>query len=136
MRAVDPDTDRRSNVRYALTGQFSKDGTFVINAYTGEIYLTRPLDRDEPWGRPVWNFNVLAYDEPGTDESLTGYAEVRVMPNDVNDNPPVFNRNFLVGKVPEHSASGEGVSTCPVCVSSYSDCVPGCVQYLLCRRFV
>ena len=74
--------------------------------------MTRPLDRDLPRGRPVWNFNVLAHDEavggvggPGQ-PSLTGYAEVRVVLRDVNDNAPVFDRRRLVGKVAEHSRAG------------------------------
>ena len=49
---------------------------------------------------------ISAYDEPGSEQSLTGYAEVRVMPKDINDNVPVFNRNFLVGHVAEHSEQG------------------------------
>ena len=65
------------------------------------------LDRDQSRGRPVWNFNVLAHDEPDMFQpSLTGYAEVRVMPKDINDNAPVFDRNRLVGKIPEHSRAG------------------------------
>jgi len=108
VRAVDPDTDRDSNIRYSLSGQFATDGTFRINRATGEIFLTRSLDRDHPRGRPVWNFNVLAHDEVGSGQpSLTGYAEVRVMPRDINDNSPVFDRNRLVGKVAEHSNAGE-----------------------------
>ena len=96
-------------------GQFADDGTFVINEHTGEIYATKALDRDPPRGRPVWNFNVLAHDEMngaasfgliGLVESLTGYAEVRVIPRDVNDNVPVFDKNPLTGRVPEHSKAG------------------------------
>ena len=76
------------------------------------MYLTRKLDRDHPLGRPVWNFNVLAHDEPDSIQpSLTGYAEVRVMPKDINDNSPVFDRNRLVGKVQEHSRAGMTVLT-------------------------
>lgn len=118
VRATDLDVDRRSPIRYAVTGQFADDGTFIINSHTGEVYVTRGLDRDPPRGRPVWNFNVLAHDE-GDDggrtvsgqPSLTGYAEVRVIPRDVNDNPPVFDRNRLVGKVPEHSRPGASLSS-------------------------
>jgi Cadherin domain len=113
VRATDPDVDRRSAIRYAVTGQFADDGTFIIDAHTGEIFVTRGLDRDAPRGRPVWNFNVLAHDEAGNNgllgsnqPSLAGYAEVRVMPRDINDNPPVFDRNRLVGRVPEHSRAG------------------------------
>jgi len=105
--------NRKSRVRYAVTGQFADDGTFIIRAHTGEVYVTRALDRDMPRGRPVWNFNVLAHDEAvdGVDgtvqPSLTGYAEVRVVLQDVNDNAPVFDRSRLVGKVTEHSRAGK-----------------------------
>lgn len=112
MRATDPDIDRRSTIRYAVTGQFADDGTFIINPHTGEVYVTRGLDRDAPRGRPIWNFNVLAHDEVGDSGTgsgqppLTGYAEVRVMPRDVNDNVPVFDKNRLVGRVLEHCRPG------------------------------
>jgi len=55
--------DRNSHIRYGLTGQFADDGTFIVNEHTGEIYVTKALDRDLPGGRQVWNFNVLAHDE-------------------------------------------------------------------------
>lgn len=107
VRATDPDVDRKSRIRYGLTGQFVDDGTFMINEHTGEITLTRSLDRDYPRGRPIWNFNVLAHDESDNfQQSLTGYAEVRIIPRDVNDNAPVFDRNRLIGRVPEHSRAG------------------------------
>lgn len=126
MRATDPDVDRNSHIRYSLMGQFADDGTFVINEHTGEIHTTRALDRDPPRGRPVWNFNVLAHDEidgssglglgiggsrsdGDSSESLTGYAEVRVIPRDINDNAPVFDRNRLIGRVPEHSRAGNKI---------------------------
>ena len=83
----------------------------MIQEHTGEIYVTRSLDRDNPRGRSVWNFNVLAHDEVGTHQpSLTGYAEVRVMPRDINDNAPVFDRNRLVGNVPENSRASKYTS--------------------------
>ena len=107
MRAEDPDVDRQSNIRYGLTGQFSVSGYFKINEITGDIYVTRKLDRDKPHGRGVWNFNVLAHDEPGSGQSLTGYAVVQVRPRDINDNAPVFDTNRLEGSVREHSRAGK-----------------------------
>ena len=46
--------------------------------------MTKPLDRDKPHGRDTWSFNVLAYDEPGSGQSLTGYAIIKVKPKDNN----------------------------------------------------
>ena len=63
VHATDPDVERRSSLHYGLTGQFADDGTFVVNEHSGEVFLTRPLDRDPPRGRSLWNFNVLAHDE-------------------------------------------------------------------------
>lgn len=106
VHAEDPDIDRRSNIRYSLTGQFADQGYFTINEVTGDIYVTKRLDRDKPGGRAVWNFNVLAHDEPGSGQSLTGYAIVQVKPKDINDNAPEFDSNRLVGRVLEHSRAG------------------------------
>ena len=106
MSATDPDDNRKSNIRYRLTGQFAKDGTFDIDPITGQIYLKKKLDRDEPNGRPVWNFNVLATDEPMSPKALTGYAEVRIYPKDINDNAPIFDQPRLKGEVNENSAPG------------------------------
>ncbi len=106
VQAQDPDIDRRSNIRYSLTGQFADEGYFTINEVTGDIYVTKKLNRDKPAGRATWNFNVLAYDEPGSGQSLTGYAIVQVKPMDINDNAPVFDTNRLVGRVLEHSRAG------------------------------
>ena len=58
---------------------------------------------------------MLAHDEAVSavsgpvQPSLSGYAEVRVVLRDVNDNAPVFNRSRLVGKVAEHSSAGNAL---------------------------
>ena len=54
---------------------------------------------------------MLAYDEPRSGHSLTGYAIVKVMPKDINDNAPVFDTNRLQGRIPEHSRRGVSVLT-------------------------
>ena len=111
VHAEDPDINRRSNLKYGLTGQFYNEGYFTINEITGDVYITKKLDRDKPNGRAMWSFNVLAYDEPGSGQSLTGYAVVKVRPKDINDNSPKFDANRLRGKVPEHSRAGNIVAT-------------------------
>ncbi len=113
MNAEDPDINRRSNIRYGLTGQFYNEGYFTINEITGDVYITKRLDRDKPNGRAMWSFNVLAHDEPGSGQSLTGYAVVKVKPKDINDNAPRFDTNRLEGKVPEHSRAGEEIQRFP-----------------------
>ena len=54
----------------------------------------------------MYQFNVIAEDEPDTPGSLFGYAYVKVLPEDINDNSPVFDSRELVGSVAEHSPAG------------------------------
>jgi hypothetical protein len=80
---------------------------FSINKDTGAISINGELDRDKPNGREVYQFTVLAIDEPAADSHLTGYATVQVFPLDINDNRPQFDPNSLIGVVNEMSAPGE-----------------------------
>jgi len=54
----------------------------------------------------VYQFNVIVEDEPDTGNPLYGYAYVKVMPEDINDNAPMFKEEDLQGSVPEHSKKG------------------------------
>ncbi|KAJ8965456.1 hypothetical protein NQ317_001461, partial [Molorchus minor] len=78
--ATDGDKDRPQNIVYFLTGQGidpdnPANSKFDINRTTGEIFVLKPLDRDQPNGRPQWRFTVFAQDEGG--EGLVGYADVQ-----------------------------------------------------------
>ena len=79
--ATDGDKDRKHNIVYFLTGQGidteqPEQSKFDINKTTGEIFVLKPLDRDQPNGRPQWRFTVFAQDEGGN--GLVGYADVQV----------------------------------------------------------
>ena len=98
MTATDGDKDREHNIVYFLTGQGidaeqPDQSKFDINRTTGEIYVLKPLDRDEPGGRPQWRFTVFAQDDGGN--GLVGYADVQVNLKDINDNAPLFPQGKL-----------------------------------------
>ncbi|AWP15835.1 putative neural-cadherin-like [Scophthalmus maximus] len=108
--ATDPDQEAdQTAVRYSLHGQ-GAGGEFTIDERTGRIYAQRRLDREE---RPAWRFLVLATDEGGA--GLTGFADVLLEVQDVNDNAPFFPCPALqvdgcfVGQVPENSAADTSV---------------------------
>ncbi|OAF68023.1 hypothetical protein A3Q56_04241, partial [Intoshia linei] len=101
VKATDPDIERNSEIVYALTGQFA-ESAFNIDKYSGNIYLLKPLDRDKPFGRPIYNVNVLAYDEPNSSFSMVGYSEIRIILTDINDNEPQFNLKRLDGYIMEN----------------------------------
>ncbi|XP_048742923.2 neural-cadherin-like isoform X4 [Ostrea edulis] len=107
VRATDPDIHRnpRNEIEYSLSQDDAViNSLFTINKNTGAISINGELDRDKPNGREVYQFTVLAIDEPTADSHLTGYATVQVFPLDINDNSPQFDPNSLIGVVNEMSA--------------------------------
>ncbi|XP_043475146.1 neural-cadherin isoform X3 [Leptopilina heterotoma] len=112
--ATDGDKDRPQNIVYFLTGQGidpdnPANSKFDINRTTGEIFVLKPLDRDQPNGRPQWRFTVFAQDEGG--EGLVGYADVQVNLKDINDNAPTFPQGVYFGNVTENGTAGMVVMT-------------------------
>lgn len=109
MFATDKDVSRQTNFRFNISGYGTSppDQIFTIEPETGKIFLRRKLDRDLPYGRDVYQFNVIAEDEPDTPGALFGYAYVKVRPKDINDNDPKFDSKGLQGSVAEHSPAGE-----------------------------
>ncbi|XP_029159355.1 protein dachsous [Nylanderia fulva] len=90
--ATDPDTTPSLLIRYVL-GQNSND-LFEINARTGELYLVRRLDYETQQRHGLL---IRALDGAGLSANLSLSVEVQ----DVNDNPPVFERNEYHVDVPE-----------------------------------
>ncbi|KDR14826.1 Neural-cadherin [Zootermopsis nevadensis] len=112
--ATDGDKDRPQNIVYFLTGQGidadnPSNSKFDINRTTGLIFVLKPLDRDQPNGRPQWRFTVFAQDEGG--EGLVGYADVQVNLKDINDNAPIFPQGIYFGNVTENGTAGMVVMT-------------------------
>ncbi|MGH0141278.1 UNVERIFIED_CONTAM: hypothetical protein FKN15_078002, partial [Acipenser sinensis] len=105
--ATDPDQEAdQSALRYSLHGQ-GANSEFTIEELTGKIYAQKKLDREE---RSVWRFLVLATDENGA--GLTGFADVIVEVQDVNDNHPVFLcavDGCFIGHVPENSPADTSI---------------------------
>lgn len=90
--ATDPDVVPSHPIRYAL-GQNSND-LFGIDARSGELYLSRRLDYETQQRHGLL---IRALDGGGLSANLSLSVEVQ----DVNDNPPVFERNEYHVEVPE-----------------------------------
>ncbi|XP_074646658.1 neural-cadherin-like [Tubulanus polymorphus] len=104
VKATDID-EKSPQITYYLVGQYADQNVFRIDA-DGKIYQMKPLDREGPIGASIYDFNVRA-----SDGLHSGYAEVRVSVNDVNDNAPAFNPNKLHGFVEEGANRGTPVLT-------------------------
>ncbi|XP_037085943.1 neural-cadherin-like isoform X3 [Pollicipes pollicipes] len=112
--AKDKDVERPADIVYFLTGQgidqhHPRNSMFTVNKTSGEIFVTKPLDRDMPNGRPKWRFTVFAQDEGG--DGLVGYAEVQVNLKDINDNAPIFPKGIYRGNVTENGTKEMMVMT-------------------------
>lgn len=113
MSATDGDRDRPQNIVYFLTDQGTggkNERFFSINSQTGEIFVEKPLDRDQPHGQPQYQFTVYAEDEGGHN-GLVGYADVIVKLKDINDNDPFFPNNVYIGNVSERGVAEQAVMT-------------------------
>jgi len=83
--------------------------------------VLKPLDRDEPSGRPQWRFTVFAQDDGGN--GLVGYADVQVNLKDINDNAPLFPSGVYYGNVTENGTAGMMVMT--MTATDYDDVEEG-----------
>lgn len=87
---------------------FLKEGDtdlFRINASTGDIFLLRPLDRENV---EEYTLTLVAMDTGSP--PLTGSGVVRVAVLDVNDHSPEFARQEYVAEVTENLPAGTWVT--------------------------
>lgn len=77
---------------------------FAINAFTGELFLIAPVDRDPPHGRDLWRLNITAETEDG--RRVNGSVTVLVRVRDINDNAPTFEAEVYRANVSENNAAG------------------------------
>lgn len=88
VQADDPDPDQE--IRYSLAQSPSERPKFHINANTGVIVTAHTFDRDEPIHEKAVYVTVQATDNgrPPLDDVCTFPVTIE----DINDNPPVFNK--------------------------------------------
>ncbi|CDW55955.1 protocadherin Fat 1 [Trichuris trichiura] len=99
VHAVDYDLGEAGTVSYSMLDSFGE--LFLLNETTGDVFLTKPLDREE---KPNYTLNVQASDN-GV-QPLSSNALIRVVVLDVNDNPPVFTQHQYNGQIPENASDG------------------------------
>lgn len=129
--ATDADTGSNAEVRYSITGAreggdscLTVDDTseclesldnvsfnlselpFVVDALTGEVSLSLPLDREKV---SVHVLEVQASDSGTPQLANTTFVVIEVL--DQNDQVPTFTRSVYYANISEYSSSGELVST-------------------------
>ncbi|XP_077427254.1 protocadherin Fat 1a isoform X3 [Vanacampus margaritifer] len=82
--STDKDQGENGVVRYSILG-----GTdhFAINAESGVVTVTKPLDREL---HPVYDVKIAARDLAENEPQLVSTVPLKITLEDVNDNPPKF----------------------------------------------
>uniref|UniRef100_A0A3B4E4W2 FAT atypical cadherin 3b n=1 Tax=Pygocentrus nattereri TaxID=42514 RepID=A0A3B4E4W2_PYGNA len=104
LQASDPDEGLNRSILYSLVD--SADNFFSIDPFSGVVILEKPLDREL---QDSYRLRVQAADQAGVPGSLSTQVDLTVMVLDVNDNPPVFQKQDYAVTVPEDVAVGTEV---------------------------
>lgn len=98
------DMDRNDGrTKYVLRGE-GAGSVFVIDEKTGNIHVTKPLDREE---KDEYRLIATATDRL-TDRALEPSSQFIIRVQDINDNPPVFDDGPYSATVSEMANIGTG----------------------------
>ena len=100
--ATDDDIGNNADIFYSIT---DNNESFLINAATGVIVTKQSLDRESV---SSYVLTLVARDKGLPSKSDT--AELVIVLNDVNDNPPVFLQPYYSGKISEDALVGTSVA--------------------------
>lgn len=90
VHSVDKDKGVNGQVRYSIVQQPNQKGTtFNVDEETGEVFTNKVFDREGEDGKQV-SVTIKAVDSG--EPSLEGVCSFTVEITDVNDNPPLFDR--------------------------------------------
>ncbi|KAJ3595420.1 hypothetical protein NHX12_004724 [Muraenolepis orangiensis] len=94
--------DRKDGrTKYVLRGE-GAGSVFVIDEKTGNIHITKPLDREE---KDEYRLIATATDRQ-TEHALEPSSQFIIRVQDINDNPPVFDGGPYSATVPEMANIG------------------------------
>ncbi|KAG7455190.1 hypothetical protein MATL_G00253960 [Megalops atlanticus] len=103
------DHDKTRSLRYSVTGPGADQpptGIFIINPISGELSVTKPLDREQ-----ISNFHLRAHAVDLNGNQVENPIDIVINVIDMNDNRPEFVHQIWNGTVPEGSKPGTFVMT-------------------------
>ncbi|KAF5893704.1 protocadherin Fat 2, partial [Clarias magur] len=100
VKAVDPDQDDNGMIKYSLLTFMN---LFKVDEISGDVSVKGNLDR-ETFLR--YDLKIEARDEAKEDPQLISVADLVVVLEDINDNPPAFVPKVYRIKVPEDAPPG------------------------------
>eukprot|EP00066_Takifugu_rubripes_P026154 XP_011615420.1 PREDICTED: cadherin-2-like [Takifugu rubripes] len=103
------DRDKNWMLRYSVTGPGADQpptGIFIINPISGQLSVTKPLDREH-----ISNFHLRAHAVDLNGNQVENPIDIVINVIDQNDNRPEFTHTVFNGSVPEGSKPGSFVMT-------------------------
>ncbi|CAK6979119.1 cadherin-2-like [Scomber scombrus] len=103
------DRDKNRLLRYSVTGPGADQpptGIFIINPISGQLSVTKPLDREH-----ISNFHLRAHAVDLNGNQVENPIDIVINVIDQNDNRPEFTHTIFNGSVPEGSKPGSFVMT-------------------------
>ncbi|NXS46723.1 CADH2 protein, partial [Balaeniceps rex] len=103
------DRDKSLSLRYSVTGPGADQpptGIFIINPISGQLSVTKPLDREQ-----IASFHLRAHAVDVNGNQVENPIDIVINVIDMNDNRPEFLHQVWNGTVPEGSKPGTYVMT-------------------------
>ncbi|KAH8372765.1 hypothetical protein KR009_004527 [Drosophila setifemur] len=128
VEAVDPDPDQE--IRYSIVQAPIERSKFFINPSSGVIHTAHTFDRDEPIHEKFVFVTVQATDNglPALDDVCTFNVTIE----DINDNPPVFNKARYDESISENAQPDAVVMS--ISASDFDDGNNSIVEYEILRE--
>ncbi|XP_078049941.1 neural-cadherin isoform X3 [Augochlora pura] len=107
VQATDEDKGVNGQVKYSIVQQPNQKGTkFTVDEETGQVSTNKVFDREGDDGKFV-SVTVKATDQG--EPSLEGVCSFTVEITDVNDNPPLFDRQRYIENVKQDASIGTNI---------------------------
>uniref|UniRef100_A0A8C9S699 Cadherin domain-containing protein n=1 Tax=Scleropages formosus TaxID=113540 RepID=A0A8C9S699_SCLFO len=100
--------DKEARIHYSITGPGADEppkGLFFMNKYSGQIFVTQPLDREKQLNK-LFFLQLFAHASASGGTPVEAPMEIIINVIDMNDNKPVFTEDTYEGSVPEATQVG------------------------------
>ncbi|XP_076002325.1 protocadherin-16 [Genypterus blacodes] len=107
VRDRDGESPEAGEVTYTVVGGTDRDGTFVVDRVTGDVYLARPLDYERD-ARYTLQIEVDDFSQAPPSSTL---VQLDIDVEDSNDHAPQFPEDPVTIVIPESMESGSSIYT-------------------------
>lgn len=107
VRLSDRETSEKGEVTYTVVGGTDREGTFVVDRLTGDVYLARPLDYERD-ARYTLKIEVDDFSQAPPSSTLV-HLDIDV--EDSNDHAPQFPEDPITVVISENMEPGSSVYT-------------------------